>query len=457
MQQQNLLVKIIILGVLLFLFAIGLGFVKIIVYERQSYQNHVIRDIERNQIGKQQVISPFIAVPYKESHACDVVKNPELKGQLCTRQAEQLFFPNQVSWDGKFEVSNDTYQRTIYHATSYTTQLQAKGHFPTPQLKQHQYDWQAARFILPIRDLRGIHQKPILTINQVKYQLDFPQQGNNASLNYLEAPLVHFNPEKFDFNLDVHLEGLQSFALIPTIENTIFAAQGNWADAKYFGDSLPQTNSSRTGEFRASWQNITLGYQNRLSLIHCWNENSCQNKFSSHLAQSNVDGTDYKSALTASGFAVEFIKPVNIYSQTDRAIKYGWMITLISFGCFFLFEVTKGLRIHPIQYLLVGVAQSVFFVLLLSLSEQFNFLLAYNIASIASIGLMSWYLGFVLKGWKNTVIFTVLLGSLYTVMYVLLQSSEKTFLMGSVFSFVLVAGVMFITRHIDWYQLSYRK
>ena len=102
---------------------------------------------------------------------------------------------------------------------------------------------------------------------------------------------------------------------------------------------------------------------------------------------------------------------------------------------------------------MVGIAQSVFFLLLLSFSEHYSFLSAYYIAAIACIGLIGWYLRFVMGKWLHAILFSVLLGSLYVVMYVLLQSAEKTFFMGSIFAFVLVAAVMFITRNVDWYQM----
>ena len=158
------------------------------------------------------------------------------------------------------------------------------------------------------------------------------------------------------------------------------------------------------------------------------------------------------SATKISGISTQFLQPVNIYTQTDRAIKYGIMIMIITFGCFFLFEVLKSLKIHPVQYALVAAAQGVFFVLLLSISEYYAFALAYLVAASACVGLITWYLYFVVKGFKASILFGILLSVLYGMMYLLLQSSGKTFLFGSILSFILIACVMFITRHVNWYQ-----
>jgi len=105
---------------------------------------------------------------------------------------------------------------------------------------------------------------------------------------------------------------------------------------------------------------------------------------------------------------------------------------------------------------LVAMAQGIFFVLLLSISEYYAFAWAYAVACIACVGLMTWYLFFVMKGVKPAILFGIILSTLYAIMYMLLQSSGKTFLIGSVISFIVLAVVMFITRHIDWYQISNR-
>lgn len=456
MLQNRLFLKIIMLGALLIACAVGLTFVQTVIYERKSYHNQVIGEIAHHQISSQTLISPFISVPYTFVQPCNAESDPALKGKSCTYTYSELFFPTDSKWQAKFDVSNQEYQRTIYSAISYTNQLQQQATIATPLVAVRDYQWENAKFILPIKDLRGLKNKPVLTVGQTKYSLDFPKNSHQADFNYVEVALPHVDIKNFSYQLDLALEGLQSFSLVPTNENLRYSAQGNWGDAKFMGDSLPVQNHSAHKNFSASWQNLTLGYQNQQRLNQCWNYNeNCKESFGFNL--SYYADQQYYADNKAEGFSVEFIEPINIYSQTDRAIKYGWMITLITFGCFFLFEMLKGLRIHPIQYLLVGTAQSIFFILLLSLSEQISFVIAYISASVACIGLISWYLSFVLKSWRSAALFSVLITILYGVMYMLLQSAEKTFLMGSLFSFFIVAMVMYLTREIDWYQVGERE
>lgn len=440
MLQSRLFLKCMMLVFLLICFAFTLVLVRYIVHEREDYQKDVIEQIEKHQISTQYMVSPMIRVPYMVQLPCDENKEDKSNAKLCTYEKQHLIFPSQSEWNADFNVSNQQYQRGIYRATSYQAQISAKMGFNMEQLPQLNYDWSKAKFIFPVADLRGIQQKPVLTMGGQKYTLEFAQfQQKNAGLTALELDLnsSHWQNLKQNVELNLQLDGLKSFAFIPNHEHHIFNAKGNWSDAKYAGENLPQQNTSTEQGFSAMWKNLNLGNYYQEQLKSCFNDHQC-----SH------------SILPEKGFYVEFIEPINIYSQTDRATKYGWLITMMTFGCFFLFEVLKGLRIHPIQYLLVGVAQSVFFVLLLSVSEQFSYLVAYYTASIACIGLISWYLMYVLKGWKNVVLFSVLLSGLYMVMYVLLQSSEKTFFMGSIFAFILVAVVMFITRHVDWYAIG---
>lgn len=145
---------------------------------------------------------------------------------------------------------------------------------------------------------------------------------------------------------------------------------------------------------------------------------------------------------------------VNDYRMIARSIKYGMLLVAFTFAVFFLYEVLQDLRIHPMQYLLVGAALSVFFLLLLSFAEQIGFVPAYVIAAVACIGLIVWYLQFVLGQGRAVLLMGALLVVAYAVMFVLLCLPTYNLLLGSVLLFVVLFAVMFLTRHIDWYALG---
>ena len=162
--------------------------------------------------------------------------------------------------------------------------------------------------------------------------------------------LINAIQNGFHFDLTANLTGLNRFTLIPTSRSVSYQAKGNWADIKYDGQNLPYAKTSTQQQFNAQWKNIALGHQNLNKFIYC-ESNDCTRQF----AQSNYVQTANSSEHEIAGhekigLTTEFLESVNVYTQTDRAIKYGIVIIIITFGCFFLFEVLKSLRIHPIQY-----------------------------------------------------------------------------------------------------------
>ncbi len=179
------------------------------------------------------------------------------------------------------------------------------------------------------------------------------------------------------------------------------------------------------------------------------------------MAQSNAASLQDILACTsecASGsyqrLGVDFVDENNSYVRIDRSIKYALLLLLVSFGTFFLFEVVRSLKIHPVQYGLVASALLTFYVLLLSLSEYILFWQAYAIAGAACVLLIGWYTSFMLHSKVRALIFMGILGSLYALFYVILTATEFNLLLGALFCFALVFVAMFVTRKIDWYGVK---
>lgn len=452
------------IGAVLFLiliFYIGLFFISSLVDERQSYQQQVIQDIAKEQIRPQQVIAPYLKIPYQVQTICT---DEQKKTYACIQTLFVTLGAESTDWKAQFKVSDNTYKRNMYKAISYQNHMLGKGVFKGTMLEsQRNYLWDQAEIIFPIQDARGLNTKPIFNIDGKNYKFDFSAQSQGQHgfdllhITSKQYPELILKLQKgFSFSLQFDLEGLSEFAFVPTSYEMTYQAKGNWGDVKYDGQSLPFKKLSKKQFFEDDWKNIALGKRNLDRLSTCANSQCFYQAVNtqSNLI-SNVDAA-YAASNTSSnnisGISTQFLEPVNIYTRTDRAIKYGIMVIIITFGCFFLFEVLKSLKIHPIQYALVAMAQGVFFVLLLSISEYYAFGLAYLVAAVACIGLITWYLYFVVQGFKAAILFGVLLSALYGMMYLLLQSSGKTFLFGSILSFILIACVMYITRHVNWYH-----
>ena len=463
MRSNFLTLKIIAIIILMAIFWVGLNFVSVLVSERQSYQQNFLKDIAQNHIRPQSIVSPYIRVPYQQTKIC---QNEKKEPYNCVETHWTLIGADQTHWTSQFDVSDDKYKRAIYRAISYQAVLTAQGGFQKPLVEQHPYQWDQAEIVLPVSDPRGLNQNPTISISNQNYQFEIaPQDTTHSGLNFMRIrvqqrpELLNAIQNGFQFKLQVNTAGLNKFTLIPTSNVITYAAKGNWADAKYDGQSLPYDRNSAEKQFSAQWKNIALGQQNLNALANCTAKGKaeyCFNPNKPNEYEAFENGYAAHAADEKIGLSTEFLESVNVYTQTDRALKYGIVIILITLGCFFLFEVLKSLRIHPIQYSLVAMAQGIFFVLLLAISEYYAFAWAYMVAAIACISLMTWYLFFVMKGFKVAALFGLILSSLYGIMYMLLQSSGKTFLMGSIIAFIILSIVMFITRNVDWYQLNGR-
>lgn len=151
-----------------------------------------------------------------------------------------------------------------------------------------------------------------------------------------------------------------------------------------------------------------------------------------------------------------FIEPVNVYSLADRATKYGILFVALTFAAFFVFEILRRLPIHPIQYLLVGLALALalFFLLLESVSEHIDFVLAYVVASAACTGMIGFYLSYVHHDWRRGMGFGAALAVLYCALYGRLISENNALMLGSFLLFAVLAAMMVVTRKVDWCQVG---
>jgi inner membrane protein len=156
------------------------------------------------------------------------------------------------------------------------------------------------------------------------------------------------------------------------------------------------------------------------------------------------------------GFGFSLYPENSIYQMTDRSLKYGILFIIIPFAALFLLETLRRLRIHPVQYLLIGMANCLFFLLLLAISEQASFNLAYAIATGTVIALCTLYCVSILPRKRDAWLFTVLLGVLYGYMFTALQSEDYALLIGSSGLVLILGGVMLATRKINWYRLGSR-
>lgn len=530
--QKSLIIKLTIIAGLCLVFAIGLNLMQSLVYERQQYSDTVINEISSQHVNPQEIMTPFIAVPAVIMPNCDAEKErncrPALKLTL-----PQLAISTQAQQS--LAVSTDIYQRGIYHATSYQGDITFKQHYKlgaftvpasstsatsattanlatataniaaadVPQAAplspaapsansaisknvdlsayikpgdSVRYEWSAARLIIPVSDLRGVSQLPIVRVNGKALSANYPVTANMAGLNYVEVllPTDLMQQKALQITVDLPIMGLSAVRTVPLGQQFTMTMDSDWHAPNFIGQALPADKTFDNQGFQASWENQYLTVANNQMLTQCLTNPRATCDIQSNLHPAGMDqnidamheadaikiavgkaaNSSYVQNVQMNGFGVSFAEPNDIYLQTERAMKYALLLIVVSFATFFLFEIIKSLTIHPIQYLLVGSALLVFYVLLLPLAEQFVFWQAYAIAATACVGLIGWYTYYVLNSVKRAAIFTAILGGLYAGFYGLLTIEDLNLLLGAIFCFVLIASVMLLTRKIDWYRVA---
>src|SRR5678815_1024916 len=206
-----------------------------------------------------------------------------------------------------------------------------------------------------------------------------------------------------------------------------------WPDPSFDGAFLPAERKVGAGGFDARWQVLDL---NR--------------SYGQHWQQDDRQHVDIASA----AFGVTLYQPASVYQQNERAGKYGILFIALTFVSFFLFEILRKLRVHPVQYLLVGLALSTFYIVLLALSEQIGFAFAYLAAAIAVVVLVGGYAASVLRARRAGLTLGATLAIVYGLLYGLVVSEEYSLLMGAIALLAVVAVLMYLTRKVDWYAYA---
>jgi inner membrane protein len=251
-----------------------------------------------------------------------------------------------------------------------------------------------------------------------------------------------------DTSLKFTLEGTESLAIAPLAKRNVIRIASPWPHPLFNGDFLPRNRDINDKGFRAEWEISSLATNAQAQYLG-------GARVPGMAPAGSVDAEHMDQAVTGlDAIGVSLVEPVNIYTQADRASKYGILFVVLTFVGFFMFELIKQLRIHPIQYGLVGLALAIFFLLLVALSEHIEFGQAYLAASVACIGLLGYYVSHVLRSLLRGLGFAAMLATLYGALYGLLISEDNAMVLGAGLLFLILAAIMIVTRKIDWYSVG---
>jgi inner membrane protein len=461
--QKSLFLKSLTIGILMLLIAIPLMMIEGTISSRMRFRDEAVRSIAADSVGEQTLLGPVLIIPYSEHYEEEEIvdANANNKRSVIRQRVlnKRLFvFPNDLQILSN--VDNDQRYRGIHKVLVYSGQHTLSGNFDLPTQDALVRDNAGSQlkigqpFIsLGLSDTRGLKNVPKIMWDGAAYEF---QQDSKLTFfkRGLHAPLVAMDLKQgktVDFNLKLSIDGIEQLAFIPIAKNNVVTMTSKWPHPQFFGRFLPSPKERKidANGFTATWNISSLSSNAQQQLL---NTECCHNGAPPNQAGA-VEGAA-QAVGQIDSFGVTFIEPVNIYSQSDRAIKYGVLFVALTFAAFFLFEILKQLPIHPVQYALVGLALVLFFLLLVSLSEHMRFITAYAIASVACISLIGFYLSYALRSWKRGFGFGAALSLLYGVLFGLLQSENNALVMGSLLLFSVLAAIMLVTRKVDWYQIG---
>ncbi|MDQ3270089.1 MAG: cell envelope integrity protein CreD [Pseudomonadota bacterium] len=431
---------------------VPLQMVRAVIHDRQAYRAQVVASVGRSYAGPQAFAGPVLVVPYTETievHEKD--SDGVARKQLRKVERRWTFFPGDLVIGGKINPS--TRRRGPHQVRVYEWQGFAEASFdaviPADPEPQHPRAIGRPWLGYAVADVRGLSAAPQLRMDGVPVAL---HEGLGLSEHAgLHARLDAPEPGQrlaMRTRLQFALGGTESLALVPLGTSNRFQLESAWPHPGFGGSFLPRSHDISDSGFTATWDIASMATRAQAQFL-------AGEPLPTVVAQqAGDDQATLSDGLDAVGLTL--VDPVNVYSQADRASKYGLLFVLLTFVGFFLFELIRQSPIHPIQYGLVGLALAIFFLLLVSLSEHIAFGRAYLVASAACIGLIAFYLSAVLHGTARAAGFAAMLATLYAALYGLLISEDLALVLGAGLLFLVLSAIMVVTRRVEWYAVPAR-
>ncbi|HET6718313.1 MAG TPA: cell envelope integrity protein CreD [Rhodocyclaceae bacterium] len=434
--QKKLLMKVVAIVVLSLLLLIPLAMIEAQIGARSARQDEVTRNIAESSAGPQTLVGPVILVRYRER--VERRSKDESSGRETVRQEivehTRTFPPQDLDLGG--EVRVESLKRGLYRVRLYHLAAQLAGTAVIPprlglDANSQLVDAQAV-LVMGITDPRGVETDPEVRVNGQPRRFSTGTAGAVAGQG-VHIELGEIDPAagaNYEFSFPLKLTGLERLAIAPAGNSTRVSLKSDWPHPSFQGRFLPQQRTVGADGFTAQWQ-------------------------VSHLAR-NFDRV-LKAGQEAGGgetLGISLIDPVNVYLKSERAVKYGILFVILTFAAFFLTEILRRLAIHPLQYLLVGLALAMFFLLLIALSEHVDFLLAYGVSAAACVALIGAYLAGALGSRLRGAAFGAGIAALYGVLYGVLLSEDNALLMGTLLLFLALGATMLSTRRLDWYRIG---
>lgn len=446
--------KLAALAAVVLLLLFGLGLIEDVVRDRQHYRSMTAQSVASSLAGPQTLMGPLIHSACVESWDVETGKGDERRSEERRREFRLTAMPETLQLTSGAAMEERA--RGLHKVNTYKLKTHIQAQWaplaslqPQTTVKGSRMQCGAPILMLGVGDARGIRTAQLTLGGQtlaLKPGTFHPQYSRGLHATLPESVLGA--PDGLAATLDLELVGTERLSIVPLGSNTEVQLSSGWPHPSFTGRFLPSEREVRDDGFTAQWRLSSLATTAQQDIVQ--GRPVC-------LASSD---DDEQAAITTPGggcadsFSVAFVDPVNPYSLSRRATKYGVLFIALTFVAVGLFELMKRLRVHPVQYLLVGSALCSFFLLLLSLSEHLPFGAAYAMAASACVLLLGYYASHMLGSVRRGLPFGAGMALLYGLLYVLLQLEQTALVVGALALFAVLALVMVLTRQVNWYGLT---
>ena len=423
MKKESVALRILIVGCLIVLLLIPLFMIQALISERQINRNVSIKEISKSWAGPQTIAGPILTT---------ITRGEKInkEGNKVETKKRNFYLPENLSVEAK--VIPEKRYRGIYSAIVYKTDLKIKGNFSNQNIKEILADpsFKESYLSFNVNDPRGIQQDVVVKWSNISQTIIPGLKDKNIFTNGFHSNII-IDKDQSDsvFEINLALSGVDELNFVPAGKNTEVNISSAWSNPSFIGNFLPSQREINEKGFTATWD---INHFNR--------------QFPQEWSQSTYD-------IFKDKFGVKFYIPADEYQQTMRSSKYGLMLIIFTFVSFFLVEVFSGKAIHPIQYLLIGLALIIFYSMLLAISEYLLFQYSYLISGALVISLISLYTKSVYKNRTIVISILTMLILFYGFVYVLLQMEDYSLLLGNFALFLILAAIMFFTRKVNWFDV----
>lgn len=442
----NALVRCGIIFFITLILLVPLGFVENIVYERQYLHQEATRNITASWGEAQSISGPVLVLPYEvwQDHKKTVtvkVGKEEREKEVIERKyymRYKLVLPAELSFDAGVEP--EIRYRGIYRQALYNAPVAIQGHFVLPKTDDfasntQKIHWDKAWLAVGITDLKTISESsPLQWAGSAA-----PAYKPGTGVGKLLGPGFHTDlalsdkaaGARQDFSLTLSIRGSGGIAFTPVGEKTAITVAGAWPDPSFQGNLLPVERKITDKGFSARWNisNLTRTYPQIEDVP-------------------NLESVRELESLRSFTAGVDLHETVSLYRMVRRAVHYGILFIAVSFVTLFAFEMVSRQRMHLLQYGMVGLSMSLFYLILLSLAEHIDFGLAFTAASAVTAGMNSLYVAAALQSKTRGLVMAALLSGLYALLFSLLRMEDFALLVGTGLVVAMMAVLMFVTRKL---------